>query len=552
MIGVTVLIVFLGFLTPLISSKSCPEPTRPHLTRCDKYFRCVELPSGNLVWIPNQCDTGLIYETALKMCVLPGDDWECTLPGDQSATASDDSNIYGVNNLEYLSEQLGPYPEEGGSEVTISQEPQLQDFGLEDEFSGDGNPEIVTEKIAEEKVGLIPLPISSTTDSELTTHLQRLTQLIDNFHKNKTIPETPVLHPDDLNSFLAHHNIQHQPNSNINSNKLKLPENGKIHPDTLSQILAQQNHLQETDGAMKNPQMMSRVKQKIIPSKADGSTIHLKSAGVSQIPFRPDRYSNSQIVVNRPEGAVLFNVARPKDPILNPQQKPVEPYISENTLKTVLELSKQLVSSNHQVVPPIIYTIPIPYPTSSQMHSESRKGEKNTTKMKDKPEAISVTVKEPISSTPSPQLNYYVDSYGIKYTPHVDSFPLSYSPGINYYPPYPPLTYSVPSSYSNYPVDSQSVGSYNGQGNIYQTHDQPYLSPPTFGATSHYQLYGAPIESGAGGQTQPANYNFGSSSGNNQQIQTSHNWHDDDNRFQQTLPDEDSQSYETDDEDGMN
>lgn len=246
--GAKVLIGFLALLTSLVAAKSCPEATRPHLTRCDKYFRCVLLQSGNIVWIPNQCDTGLIYEPTLKMCVLPGDDWECNLPGDHSVIANDENNVYGVNNLDYLSEQLGPSVEddEQGSEVSISH------FEPEDDFSGDGAVDVVTEKVAEEKVGLFPLPISTTTDSELSTHLQRLTQLIDNFHKNKTTPDTPVLHPDELNSFLALHNIRHQTMYNT-TDKLSLPNSGKIHPDTLTQILEQQNKLQENPDMMKNP-----------------------------------------------------------------------------------------------------------------------------------------------------------------------------------------------------------------------------------------------------------------------------------------------------------
>ncbi|GAB0098873.1 hypothetical protein DMENIID0001_146770 [Sergentomyia squamirostris] len=536
MIGVKVVIGLLGLFVACAADggKTCPEATRPHLTRCDKYFRCVQLPSGSFVWIPNQCDTGLIYEVNLKMCVLPGEDWECTLPGDQSATISDDSNIYGVNNLEYLSEQLGPYPEEHSSEVTISQEPQLADFS-EDEFSGDGDPEIITDRIVEEKIGLLPLPISSTTDSELSTHLQRLTQLIDNFHKNQTKPAVPVLHPDDLNSFLALHNIRHQATIFNNSNKIPLPENGMIHPDTMNQILAQQNQLHNNGQMVKNGQTMNRVKQKF---SNDGTTIHIKSAGPPKSPFHPDSYSNSQIVVNRPEGAVLFNVARPRD-TLNSQQSP-EPYISENTLKTVLELSKQLVSSHPPplppIVPPVIYTIPIPYPQALHIPKETKDTKKmeknNATNMKDSPEAISVTVKEPLStSTPLPPLNYYVDSYGVKYTPQVDSFPLSYSTGPNYYPPYPPLTYSVPSTYSNYPIDSQSASSYtnqdiySGQGHSYPMYDG--LSPPSYGATSHYQLYGPTIVSGPGGQQQPANY-FGYNDGNTQSMQSSNNWRGDD------------------------
>lgn len=54
--------------------KTCPEPVKAHLTRCDMYYKCQILPSETLVWTPITCPRGLIYDQNWKMCVLPGKD----------------------------------------------------------------------------------------------------------------------------------------------------------------------------------------------------------------------------------------------------------------------------------------------------------------------------------------------------------------------------------------------------------------------------------------------------------------------------------------------
>lgn len=57
-------------------TRKCPDLTKAHLTRCDRYFKCVTLPSNNIVWIPQNCPNGLIYDSNYKTCVLPG---ECSM-----------------------------------------------------------------------------------------------------------------------------------------------------------------------------------------------------------------------------------------------------------------------------------------------------------------------------------------------------------------------------------------------------------------------------------------------------------------------------------------
>ena len=65
--------IIFGLQLNEVFSAGCPEKTRVHLTRCDRYFKCVILPSGSHVWVPTDCEPGLIFEPTLKTCVLPGE-----------------------------------------------------------------------------------------------------------------------------------------------------------------------------------------------------------------------------------------------------------------------------------------------------------------------------------------------------------------------------------------------------------------------------------------------------------------------------------------------
>ncbi|XP_055549085.1 uncharacterized protein LOC129732312 isoform X2 [Wyeomyia smithii] len=91
------LVSVIGLTATTVRAERCTEHTRPHATRCDQYFRCVLLPSATPVWVPRQCEKGLIYDPQIKNCVVPGEDWECNL----SAEVGDESgeNVYGINNL---------------------------------------------------------------------------------------------------------------------------------------------------------------------------------------------------------------------------------------------------------------------------------------------------------------------------------------------------------------------------------------------------------------------------------------------------------------------
>ena len=217
-------------------AKTCPEKTRPHKTRCESYYKCTELPTGNRhVWVPEKCESGLIYEHNLGLCVLPGDDWECNL-GEKpkigpkkSLRNRDKSDIYIVSNggednditkeldgLELIvdgslsreeggSDEEDPFESSGDGRESVELEGFLQSV---ENREGDGLVDLQAEAKKEEVA--TPNNTQSNIDPKLTAHLQRLSQLIDGLKKGYTQPDAnhpTEMRPDQLNAFLAHFNI---------------------------------------------------------------------------------------------------------------------------------------------------------------------------------------------------------------------------------------------------------------------------------------------------------------------------------------------------------
>lgn len=57
----------------ILGARECTGSSKAHLTRCDMYYKCTVMPSGNVVWVPNNCPNGLVYDTAFRNCVIPGE-----------------------------------------------------------------------------------------------------------------------------------------------------------------------------------------------------------------------------------------------------------------------------------------------------------------------------------------------------------------------------------------------------------------------------------------------------------------------------------------------
>lgn len=57
----------------LAGAEKCPEETKAHLTRCDMFYKCEQLPSNKPIWIAQKCPNGLIYDAKYKSCAVAGE-----------------------------------------------------------------------------------------------------------------------------------------------------------------------------------------------------------------------------------------------------------------------------------------------------------------------------------------------------------------------------------------------------------------------------------------------------------------------------------------------
>uniref|UniRef100_A0A0K8W7Y6 Chitin-binding type-2 domain-containing protein n=1 Tax=Bactrocera latifrons TaxID=174628 RepID=A0A0K8W7Y6_BACLA len=384
--------------------KPCPEKTRPHKTHCEAYYKCFELPSKRHVWVPEKCESGLIYEHNLGLCVLPDDEWECTLGvGTRGSKVETNADVKRTTKTEIQNhQQITPtnklknadihiinnkHEEDDEAVAAISsknkghsrndvevvmqnninneEEREALRDDIEIESSGDGVGDLMEmddllqvenretedhegeEHLIEDDENEVNLETSikkSKIDPKLTAHLQRLSQLIDGLKTQyqKDGEQQMELRPDQLNAFLAHFNIQNK----FNLIKPTFEANSKEKTDTTTTEAPESTTTYATyPMASKNKTLL----QEHLDNKLKPET---KVVLTNALPKRYDTtgYSNSQIVVNRPEGSVLFTL-----PHYGTDQSDYDhnsPKISEETLKTVLELSKQMIAT--QNVPKII------------------------------------------------------------------------------------------------------------------------------------------------------------------------------------------------------
>ncbi|XP_032583119.1 uncharacterized protein LOC6617445 [Drosophila sechellia] len=387
--------------------KPCPEKTRPHKTRCDAFYKCRELPSNSHVWIPVKCNEGLVFESSLGSCVLPGEDWECITPSEMSSTQSPpgrpDADILIVNDMDeaglllsesshkddgtveiVLDSTLSSEENEDSEKAAQSKSQPEEDISSSHNFdsSGDGelveldspaglkpeNREEVTSSSMEHRTEVEKLRTElkqvagiseiakpgSPIDPSLTAHLQRLSQLIDGLQQTyqKTDKPQTEMRPDQLNAFLAHFDIKNRyemmnpmeqtsPTITTTTSTTEAPKIDPRLPEPTSNKTRLQEHLSHHRLEPETKLMLSNA----VPYSSHGTT--------------GQGYANSQIVVNRPEGSVMF--ALPPNYGMSQEQGSYvnhhsaqsheysdhEPKISEDTLKTVLELSKQMIAAQN-------------------------------------------------------------------------------------------------------------------------------------------------------------------------------------------------------------
>ncbi|KAI9586395.1 hypothetical protein GQX74_002242 [Glossina fuscipes] len=372
--------------------KACPEKTREHKSFCDIYYKCTELSSTAYAWIPVSCEQGLIYEHKLRSCVVPPNDWECLKDTNKGKTRSSryhnrnnkhESDIYVIaNHLEADdTENDFIYKDENDKDdevkIVLAQNLNSEDDNYEGSGSGNDNEKLMeldgfmetksiensmvttnqtTVKGLEAKETVEDIDKKSNVDHNLLKYLQRLSQLVDGLKQpyQHTDPQREELRPDQLNAFLAHFNIKNEFNALSAPPYLSPPQT----------IWFNRTHEKER---LKNLKPIT------------GFVMHnnaLKNyLSYDRLNGYDERYPNTHLADNqRPQGILML--ASPYHAGQEAIQQQFIEYSSDNvpkipkeTLKTVLELSKQMIASqnmpkiisnpsyfNPLLMPPITFT----------------------------------------------------------------------------------------------------------------------------------------------------------------------------------------------------
>lgn len=427
-----------------------------------------------------KCPEGLIYDKNLRSCAIPSDDWECLT--DSGEYQTDENNVYGIDNLDVSQEQ----PESDGSNEYLEvigenlspargRESDSFDLTLEEGSGEDELPTTVTQ----------PAP---TVRMLVTTQLQRLTQLMQSIQdKADGVFDDADITAHDLNSFLATQKIQsdsadYQKTDFQSNDKTPIPSNGRIHPEIMSNILNRQISL---NSKLTTPAMdattpkIPRFEPTYYVNKDPITEIQLKS-GLS-LDGTPGSH---QIVVNRPEGSVLFNVPSQHAS----DQNHHSPYLSEDILKTILEISKQMVTQNQKQNPqvsyapqPIYYGVPIPMLSpQSNVHTFYNHDYRNNLTQEEKPVINTKTRPSNIQiiSKPSTVLGEKSETVANGYYDQLGSF---------YHPPKAQSVYTPQSSMKDYLQPYNYYQSYPNYQNGYQSVQNPqapYQAPQSY---SNYQ-----------------------------------------------------------------
>lgn len=402
-------------------------------------------------WVVLTCQEGLIYDKNLRSCAIPPEDWDCNFSSEE---VDDSGNVYGIDNLETRDN----YREDSDEFLeVIDGDKDLEALeGREDatELSGDGSLEEnhVTQ--------------SSLTEKMITVQVQRLTQLLKNIPKNNNNQITA----DDLNTYLDTQKIQakspeYQQNIFDAFEKTTVPADGMVHPEIQTEIINRQNDM--------NYRLTTLSMDATTPSTSIKPIFFVDKEPVTEIKLNSgmDGLTSHQIVVNRPEGSVMFNVPAKTD------NKQNSPYFSEELLKTILELSKQMVmqktaSNAENTHHPLVLALPIPI-ISPQGNIQNYYGQfsNQTVSTTQKPQ-IRFPVKPPRKKVNKNRINSYENIYkqenndydSLKNTHQINNrYPQNNQQGN--YPNYDYSNYYNPYSTYNQFYNPMSYYQYSNTGN---------------------------------------------------------------------------------------
>ncbi|XP_064535386.1 uncharacterized protein LOC135426281 [Drosophila montana] len=205
----------------------------------------------------------------------------------------------------------------------------------------------------------------SPIDPTLTAHLQRLSQLIDGLQQKYQKTDKPQLEmrPDQLNAFLAHFDLK---NHFDMINPLGSHTETTAPTTTTKPATAFANPIAEQPVPLPRPTVNKTLLQEHLTKHRMQPETKLILSSAQPFSSHGQGYANSQIVVNRPEGSVTFTLpqyghgseqAQQSSQAQSHEYNDHEPKVSEETLKTVLELSKQMIAAQNlpKVLPNTAY-----------------------------------------------------------------------------------------------------------------------------------------------------------------------------------------------------
>lgn len=338
---------------------------------------------GNVAYYPVSMCNKLYFVNLLieeRMFLFEADDWECRLGENEPQMFNDDADdVYGVNNLNYLQQQLKGYDAESnhgsnqeeeytdGDNILVSTSETTKKDSISIDSSGfhgdeDGSGDGSTASDTEIKADYIPIPNNADPSGTVSTHLQRLSQIIKGLSSDQY--QSFELGPDELNEFLALQKIKAELGNSkeiiISPNSKPIPSNGQVSPTDLHQIIDLQNKIKKLGATRDTYSTLPTPSQHSVSVSgsgyypSDATTVHISATNSMKNPRFPDvGYATSQIVVNGPEGSVVFSLPTPTSYEPQHEKHKNEPSISEETLKTLLEISKQMQSTQqtHQSQP---------------------------------------------------------------------------------------------------------------------------------------------------------------------------------------------------------
>lgn len=292
--------------------------------------------------------------------------------------------MYGINNLDYLKDQLKGYetdakherhqpgadqrsneyyvtadgdsdnvsikllPNGTGTIEFVSVPHHNQSAGIEYESSGDGTGDDeydTNEPNAENKFGFGTIPSNYDSSSVISAQLQRLSQLVQSVENEKK--QTIHLKPEQLTQLLIGHDVpvEHVDRYTANKYAEPVPEHGMIDTNHLDQIIDLQNKLNRLVATKQElstpspPYAFAVSGNGVYP--ADATTVHIKATNNLKNPDSAETpFSSSQIVVNRPAGTVVFRLPATSADQLD--HKNEQGHVSEETLRRLLELSQKM------------------------------------------------------------------------------------------------------------------------------------------------------------------------------------------------------------------